>query len=167
MSTLIEDLLTLSRLGRASVSRTEVDISALARSVASRLEEAQPERRVEWRIAPNLRAQCDLGLSRIVFENLLGNAWKFTARRPNAVIEVRESDDSPGAIVVIDNGAGFDMQYAGALFRPFQRLHQTQDFPGTGIGLATVQLIVEKHGGSVKATGEVGAGAQVTVSFEA
>ena len=172
MSQMIEDLLMLSRMGRAAVSRTDIDLSALAHEVAAAIEHAsserpeRPERRVEWRIAPNLRARADLGLTRVVMENLLGNAWKFTAATPNPVIEVRESDDKPGAIVVVDNGAGFDMTYVRSLFRPFHRLHRAQEFPGTGIGLATVHRIVEKHGGSVEARGVVGGGATIIVSFE-
>lgn len=165
MGQLIADLLSLSKLGQSDVSRADVDLTELARVVAAAIASAEPERKVEWRIAPNLRASCDRGLARIVLENLLGNAWKFTARTPDACIEVRESEEQPGAFVVLDNGAGFDMAYASALFRPFHRLHDASEFPGSGIGLATVRLIAEKHGGGVEVKGVVDGGATVTVSF--
>lgn len=167
MSRMIEDLLMLSRMGRAAVSRTDVDLSALAYDIAAGLDDANPDRRVEWRIAPGLRTRADRGLTRVVMENLLGNAWKFTASTPSPIIEVRPSDDRPGAIVVVDNGAGFDMTQVRGLFRPFHRLHSEHEFPGTGIGLATVHRIVQKHGGRVEAKGAVGGGATFIVSFEA
>lgn len=165
MGRLIDDLLALSRLGRAAVVRVDVDVSALARHIADELTQREPERRVEWRIAPGLRACGDAGLLRIVFENLLANAWKFTSRTADAWIEVRESEVEPGAIVVADNGAGFDMKYAGKLFRPFHRLHREVEFPGTGIGLATVRRIVERHGGAISVSAAVDRGAAITVDF--
>ncbi len=166
MARLIDELLSLSRIGQASLTRTDVDLSALARSVAQELEERDPKRKVRWQIAPNLRSRCDPGLARIALENLLGNAWKFTARTQDAQIEVRSTGEEPGSLVVADNGAGFDMQFSRSLFRPFHRLHSDREFPGTGIGLATVHRIVEKHGGTVRAEGAVGHGATVTVTFE-
>ncbi len=165
MRALIEDLLTLARLGRTELSRTDVNISAIARVVADELQVTDPTRRVQWKITAGLRAKCDPGLTRIVFENLLGNAWKFTARRLDAIIEVRASADAPHAFVVVDNGAGFDMESSARMFRPFQRLHSSSEFTGTGIGLATVQRILERHGGTVAALGAVNHGAQITVSF--
>jgi light-regulated signal transduction histidine kinase (bacteriophytochrome) len=102
-----------------------------------------------------------------VLENLLGNAWKFTARTAKACIEVRASEELPGAFAVHDNGAGFDMSHASSLFRPFQRLHNADEFQGSGIGLATVRLIVAKHGGAVEMKGAVDGGATVTFSFGA
>ncbi|MBX3216209.1 MAG: PAS domain-containing protein [Labilithrix sp.] len=166
MGALIDDLLSLSRVGRATLARVDVDVSALARQIASDLEHGEPGRRVAWKIAPDLLARADAGLARIVFENLLGNAWKFTARREEATIEVRASHDAPGAVVVIDNGAGFDMSHAQELFKPFRRLHSEHEFTGTGIGLATVFRIVDRHGGAVSATGVVDQGAAITVRFE-
>jgi len=166
MGRLIDELLSLARLGNVDVSRKEVDVSALVRSVAEELQQTEPTRQVQWSIAPNLRAKCDPGLARIALENLLRNAWKFTGKTPNARIEVKESPEMPSAIAIIDNGAGFDMQFSGSLFRPFRRLHSERDFPGTGIGLATVHRIVEKHGGQVQAVGEVGHGSTFTLSFE-
>jgi PAS domain S-box-containing protein len=166
MAGLIDDLLMLSRMGRAAVTRAEVDISGLAREIADELEQRDPARRVEWRIASGLSAECDLRLTRIVLENLLGNAWKFTSRTANARIEVRKSDDEPHAFVVADNGPGFDMQFVGKLFRPFQRLHIATEFPGSGIGLATVQRIVERHGGSVRAAAVPDQGATFSFTLE-
>lgn len=165
MRILIDELLCLARVGHAPLSRVDVDISELARAVADDIQKREPERRVCWEIEPNLRARCDPELARVVLDNLLGNAWKFTARTADARIEVRGSGDRPGAIVIADNGAGFDMQHARVLFRPFIRLHKEHEFPGTGIGLATVHRIVEKHGGSVHAEGAVGRGAAITVRF--
>jgi PAS domain S-box-containing protein len=165
MKHLIDDLLSLSKLGQKGIARTSVDLSELASIVGAALDSAEPDRHVEWRIAPGLRADCDAGLARIVLENLMGNAWKFTARKENARIEVRASDGVPGGFAVVDNGAGFDMTHAKELFRPFKRLHHAQEFPGSGIGLATVRLIVEKHGGSIDVQGVVDGGATVTVSF--
>jgi PAS domain S-box-containing protein len=163
MGVLIDDILALARVSRAEIARTDVDISALANAIASDLAESEPKRRVRWKIAADLRASCDRGLARIALENVLGNAWKFTGKTTDAVIEVRKTPD--GAIVVSDNGAGFDMSYADKLFLPFQRLHGEKDFAGSGIGLATVQRIVEKHGGALSATGDVGRGATITLRF--
>jgi light-regulated signal transduction histidine kinase (bacteriophytochrome) len=108
---------------------------------------------------PGLRADADAWLVRILLENLLRNAWKFTAKTPRARIEVGELPDAPGTFFVRDDGAGFDAQYAAKLFRPFQRLHAVTEFEGTGIGLAIVQRIAHRHGGRVWAEGEVGCGA--------
>jgi signal transduction histidine kinase len=164
MAELIDDLLQLSRVGRADLRRQAVDLSALARSVAAEVEQAEPTRSVGWVIADRLVVEGDLRLLRIVFENLLGNAWKFTSRAPHAVVEVgRREEGGQSVFFVRDNGAGFEPTHAHRLFAPFQRLHSEREFPGTGIGLATVQRIVRRHGGRVWAEGAPGAGA--TMSF--
>ncbi len=162
MGELIDDLLQLSRIGRAELQRTRVDVSRLARQVALELQRADPHRPGEFVVASELAADADSGLVRIVLENLMGNAWKFTSKVPAARIEVdRQPPDAGGAFFVRDNGAGFDPQYAEKLFRPFQRLHAEHEFPGTGIGLATVRRIVDRHGGRIWAEGRKGAGATI------
>lgn len=166
MGRLIDALLRLARLGNGGVNRREVDVSALAQSVISELQSREPERVLTWVLAPGLKRWCDPELTRIVLENLLGNAWKFTAKTRSPRIEVAASPEKPGCIVVSDNGAGFDMSFASSLFRPFRRLHSDHDFPGIGIGLATVRRIVEKHGGFVEAHGEVGQGSAFTFSVQ-
>lgn len=164
MGELIDDLLELSRVGRAALRREVVDLSALARLVASEVERASTDRSIEWVIEPGLEADADPRLLRVVLENLLGNAWKFTANAESARVEIGVLvEDGQRIYRVRDNGAGFDMTYASKLFAPFTRLHSERDFPGTGIGLATVQRIVDRHGGRIWAEGEVGRGA--TVSF--
>lgn len=165
MGQLIDDLLSLSRVTRAEVRREDVDVSALAREVGAQLAERMPEQRVELVVADGLRAHADPRLVRIALENLLGNAWKFTAKRAHARVEVgRAQDGERAAFFVRDNGAGFDMSYAGKLFGAFQRLHDARDFPGTGIGLATVQRVMHKHGGRAWAEAAVDRGA--TFYFE-
>ncbi len=160
MGQLIDDLLTLSRVTRAELQRVDLDLSALAETIAGELRRSDPERQVQFAIASELRARADPGLLRIVLENLLGNAWKFTAGRHDARIEFgRLQEGGELAYFVRDNGAGFDMAYAAKLFHAFQRLHGMREFPGTGIGLATVQRIVHRHGGKVWAEGTVGRGA--------
>lgn len=162
MSQLIDDLLQLSRVTRAEIVREDVDVSALARSVLADLLQAAPDRVVEVSVQEGLHARADARLLRIVFENLLGNAFKFTARQKVARIAVRSyEDDGQAVFEVEDNGAGFEMAYADRLFAPFQRLHSPQDFEGTGIGLATVQRIVLRHGGRVWAEGEPDKGARL------
>ena len=160
MGRLIDDLLGLSRVTRAPVRPEPVDLSRLAAQVADELRAGEPQRAVEVAIAPGLAASGDPALLRVVLQNLLENAWKFTRLREGARIEVGEQP-GPGArtFCVRDNGAGFDMRYAGKLFGAFQRLHSGEQFPGTGIGLATVKRIVERHGGRVWANGEPGRGA--------
>lgn len=160
MGQLIDDLLGLSRVSRAEVRRETVDMTALAEDVAERLRQTHPGRDIQLSIAPQLAAQGDPRLLRIVFENLLGNAWKFTSKRGTAQIEVgKGKEDSPAAFFVRDNGAGFDMTYASKLFGAFQRLHKQTEFEGTGIGLATVQRVVRRHGGTVWAEGAIDVGA--------
>jgi PAS domain S-box-containing protein len=161
MGELIDDLLQLSRVTRSEMHLTLVDLSALAKAIAAELEQTQPERQVAWVITPGLVANGDARLLRVVLENLLNNAWKFTSNRACSRIEfgkILEKDLST-AYFVRDNGAGFDMTYVDKLFGAFQRLHTTTQFPGTGIGLATVQRIIHRHGGQVWAQGAVEQGA--------
>ena len=168
MGQLIDDLLKLSKLTRSQIQRTDVDLSALARQVSTDLNDRYPTRHVTWVIADGLRSWCDAALARILLENLLGNAWKFTAKTEQPRIEFDAMrDTNPPVFVIRDNGAGFDMRYVDKLFAPFQRLHGEREFPGTGIGLATVQRIVHKHGGQVRTRSEVGAGATFYFTLEA
>ncbi|MDG6103584.1 PAS domain-containing protein [Dactylosporangium aurantiacum] len=157
MATMIDDLLDLSRATRTELRRGPVDVTAIARDVAAELRAVEPDRRVRVTVADGLAAAGDADLVRLVLQNLLGNAWKFTSRRDDAVIEVGAEDR--GVLYVRDNGAGFDMRFAGKLFEPFQRLHAVTDFEGTGIGLAIVHRIVTRHGGRIWAEGTVGSGA--------
>ena len=160
MAALIDDLLNLARVSRSPMTIGAVDVSALAADLAAELANADAARRVELVIAPGLVARADAGLMRVVLQNLLGNAWKFTSRRPDARIEVGSvSVDGERAYYVRDNGAGFDMAYAANLFGAFQRLHGTAEFPGTGVGLATVQRIIHRHGGRVWAEAAIDRGA--------
>ena len=162
MGRLIDDLLKLSRLTTGDIYRRPVNLSALANAIATQLHQSQPERNVSFVIAADLHAEGDERLLHIALENLLGNAWKFTAKIPTAQIEFGcLSGSVPDAPVyyVRDNGAGFDMQYASKLFGPFQRLHPATEFPGTGVGLAIVQRIIRRHGGQVWAESTPGQGA--------
>jgi signal transduction histidine kinase len=162
MSELIDDLLTLSRISRGALRRIPVDLSAIARDVTSELERQSPERIVTTAVAGGLTAMADARLMRIVFENLIGNAWKFTAKIANPVIEVGVTTvGETRAFFVRDNGAGFDEGHASKLFAPFQRMHSENEFAGTGIGLATVQRIVRRHGGRVWAHAIVNGGATI------
>ena len=167
MGRLIDDLLKLSRLARAPIQRTPVDVSRLAWDVVHDLTTRNPTRSIAWEVAAGMRAECDPALARIVIENLLGNAYKFTSKTPEPRIEFFMAPGlAPGTFVVRDNGAGFDMQYVEKLFAPFQRLHADREFPGTGIGLATVQRIVHKHGGDVRTEATVGRCATFTFTLE-
>lgn len=160
MGQLIDDLLRLSRVTRSEIRLTTVDLSALAHSILTELARTQPEREVEFTVAPGLVVNADAQLLRIVMENLLGNAWKFTSKQARAKIEVgRAPWQGQLMYFVRDNGAGFDMAYADKLFGAFQRLHPVYEFEGTGIGLATVQRILHRHGGRISAEGAVGQGA--------
>ena len=161
MGHLIDDLIKLARVARAEMKREAVDLSALAADVLAELQKNQPERRVEYHIEPGLTAEGDARLLRVALDNLLGNAWKFTGKQAHARIEFGATHDTDGApgFFVRDNGVGFDMTYADKLFGAFQRLHSVSEFPGTGVGLATVQRIVHRHGGRVWAEGAVGKGA--------
>jgi len=160
MGQLIDDLLDLSRMTRSEMRRESVDLSDLAKSFAEELKRSQPERRVEFLIEGGLLVEGDKSLLRVVLENLLRNAWKFTGKQTHARIEFGASEqEDKRAYFVRDNGAGFDMAYADKLFGAFQRLHGGSEFEGTGIGLATVQRIIHRHGGRVWAEGRVGYGA--------
>jgi DNA-binding response OmpR family regulator len=160
MGELIDDLLQLSQVGRAPLRRQFVDLSTTAQSVVGALQRAEPDRQVRIRIADGLAADGDPGLLRALLENLLGNAWKFTATTEAARIELAAEQDADTIVYTVrDNGVGFDMAFANRLFAPFQRLHTVAEFPGTGIGLATVQRIVRRHGGRVWADAEIGKGA--------
>jgi signal transduction histidine kinase len=160
MALLIDDLLDLSRVTRSSLTRQMVDLSALAREIAAEIEKSQPDRRVRFVIADGLAVRGDPRLLRVLLENLLGNAFKFTQREREATIEFGAvTRDGGVAYYVRDNGVGFDEAYATKLFGAFQRLHGSEDFEGTGIGLATVQRIVQRHGGKAWAEGAVGKGA--------
>jgi PAS domain S-box-containing protein len=157
---LIGDLLNLSRLTRSEMRQVTVDLSALAEAVATELQQREPQRRVEFVIAPEVVACGDARLLRFALDNLLGNAWKYTGTREEARIEFGAAPiNGQTAYFVRDNGAGFDMAYVEKLFRPFQRLHTEREFPGTGIGLASVKRVVGRHGGRVWAEGAVERGA--------
>ena len=160
MAHLIDDLLNLSRLSRAPMVRSQVDLSALARELIEDLRHQFPDRRVEVHVEPGVVAEGDVRLLRVVLENLLGNAFKFTAHRdPGEIWFGQVASASGRQFFVRDNGAGFNMAYVGKLFAPFQRLHKVEEFSGTGIGLATVQRIVQRHGGRAWAEGIEGKGA--------
>ncbi len=166
MNALIQDMLELARASRGELRREGVDLTAAAKVVARDLAGQAPDHHVELVIADGITARGDGSLLRAVLENLLGNAFKFTSRAASPRIEFGAHDDGTSGervYFVRDNGAGFDMQYADKLFTPFQRLHSTTDFPGTGVGLATVQRIVRRHGGRVWAESRPGEGA--TFSF--
>ena len=166
MLTLLEALMKLVSLARADVRRIDVDLSAAAETVAAELRRAEPDRKVDFAIQPGLRAVGDPDFLAEVLENLLGNAWKFSSRRPRARIEFGAADrGGETAYFVRDDGAGFDPLYAGKLFMPFQRLHGAAEFPGIGAGLAIVRSIVRLHGGEVSAEGEVEKGATVTFTL--
>ncbi len=168
MGELIDDILHLSRVSRQETVRSEVDITQLAHDIAKDLQQADAQRQVEFVIAPGMVVDADPKLMRIVLENLIGNAWKFTSKRPAAHIEVGIAPDEGGpAIFVRDNGAGFSMEYAHKLFNAFQRLHAASEFDGSGIGLATVQRIVRKHGGRAWAHSKEGEGATFYFSCDA
>ena len=161
MGNLIDDLIKLAHVARAEMKREAVDLSVLAADVLASLRKREPERKVDWHIESGLIAQGDDHLLRVVLDNLLGNAWKFTGKTANATIEFGALHQETGrqAYFVRDNGVGFDMTYAGKLFGAFQRLHSVSEFPGTGIGLATVQRIIHRHGSRVWAESAVGEGA--------
>ncbi len=162
MGTLIDDMLRLSRIGRAPLMWRKVNVTALAESLVKDLRSNDPRRKIDVEIAPGMRTTGDESLLRIALENLIGNAWKFTAREDTGRIEVgRKTVNGKQAFFVGDNGAGFEMAYVDKLFEPFQRLHAMEDFPGSGIGLTIVKRIVSRHGGEIWAEGAIGEGATI------
>lgn len=167
MAELIDALLKLSRISRIGLTMAGVDLSELAGEVAANLADADPGRDIDIRIQPGMHVQGDRALLLTLLDNLMGNAWKFTRGAPGAQIEVGSEPGSGGSPrwFVHDNGAGFDPTYANKLFRPFQRLHSQDEFPGHGIGLASVKRIIERHGGEISAEGVVGKGATFRFSL--
>jgi light-regulated signal transduction histidine kinase (bacteriophytochrome) len=161
MGALIDGILKLSRLSRGELHYVQTDLSKIARKICDELQQADSSRQVEFRIPDKVMADGDKTLLEIVLQNLLGNAWKFTAKnKEKARIEFgSEKNDNQTVYFVRDNGVGFDMRYANKLFSAFQRLHANKEFEGTGIGLATVQRIIHRHGGRVWAESEEGKGA--------
>jgi signal transduction histidine kinase len=159
MSTLIDDLLNLSRVTRTAVQPRSINLSKMATEIAQELQQSQPERQATFSITPDLMVEADPRLMQIVLENLLSNAWKFTSKRDQSVIEFGQLDrGKERTFYVRDNGVGFDMAYADKLFGVFQRLHSVNEFPGTGVGLATVQRIISTHGGRTWAESKQGVG---------
>jgi light-regulated signal transduction histidine kinase (bacteriophytochrome) len=160
MNGLIEALLGLSQVSRAEMRRQAVDLSALARSIAENLKRLEPERLVEFIIPDGIVANGDPALLQILLANLLGNAWKFAGKMPHTRIEFGVQDTGGRRVYLVkDNGVGFDTKYAGKLFGAFKRLHAGNEFPGTGIGLATVQRVINRHGGQIWAEAAVNQGA--------
>ncbi len=160
MGHLIDDMLRLSRLTRAEMIKGHVDLSALAQAIVERLKRDDPHRQVDFNIQAGVTAEGDSHLLEAVLANLLGNAFKFSAKRADARIEFGETElEGQRVFFVRDNGAGFDMAYAQKLFGAFQRMHKASEFPGTGVGLATVQRVIHRHGGRVWAEAEVARGA--------
>jgi signal transduction histidine kinase len=159
MDKLIEDLLKLSRVSRSEIQHTEINLSAIAQEIAAELAKTEPGRTVEFAISPGVSANGDERLLRLVIDNLLRNAWKFTRKKPEGRIEFGRANGDASPFFVRDNGVGFDMAYAAKLFGVFQRLHSAAEFAGTGVGLAIVQRIVNRHGGRVWADAKVNLGA--------
>ena len=167
MGQLIDDLLNLARISRAELRRERFDLGAVGKEIAAELKRAQPEREgVQFVIAEGMTVVADTQLLRVVLDNLLRNAWKFTAKHPTARIELgQHRDNGHRVFFVTDDGAGFDMAHANLLFAPFQRLHRQRDFEGTGVGLATVQRIIHRHGGQLWADGAVERGASFSFTL--
>ncbi|SKA92230.1 PAS domain S-box-containing protein [Prosthecobacter debontii] len=160
MGNLIDDLLKLSRLTRAEMNLQKVNLSDMAESILTQLKQREPDRQIKWKISPEVTVHADAALMRILLENLLENAWKFTSKKADALIELgaQIGTESEQVCYVRDNGVGFDMRYASKLFGAFQRLHSMVEYPGTGIGLATVQRVVRRHGGRVWADAKLNVG---------
>ena len=160
MALLLDDLLGLSRTSRRDLSRSHVDLTALAEEVSEELRAEQPDRPVEVVIAPGMSVDADPAMARMILRELLANAWKFTTSMRSARVEVGATEDQGASVFYVrDDGAGFDMRQAAHLFGPFQRMHPAEEFEGNGIGLATVQRLVMRHGGRVWAEAEVEKGA--------
>ncbi len=182
MDQLIDDLLNLSRVTRDQMNRAPVDLTALAQTVAEQLRDNSPDHHVEFRVEPGLTAFGDARLLRAALFNLLSNAWIFSSKRPDPLIEFGRTALGPQpsapcspssgpthqspVFLVRDNGVGFDMRYAGKLFTAFQRLHTAQEFTGTGIGLATVARVIQRHGGRIWAEAAPGQGATFYFTLE-
>jgi PAS domain S-box-containing protein len=169
MSALVDGLLVLSRIARAGMHPEWVDLGAEVARIAADLQSGQPERRVHFAVERPVQARADRALIRTVLENLLENAWKFTAGQQDALIEFGTIPAGEAGVCCYlrDDGIGFEPAYAGKLFQPFQRLHPASDFPGTGVGLASIKQIVERHGGRAWAEGEVGEGATFFFTLDA
>jgi signal transduction histidine kinase len=166
MGQLIDGLLVLSRATRGDLERAPVDLSTLAQRIREELERSDPAHAVAWEIEPGLTVWGDGRMLDSLMRNLLGNAWKYSARTAAPCIRVYSAPaDGKPAVHVVDNGAGFDMAFADQLFQPFRRLHRQDEFPGLGIGLATVQRIVHRHGGSIQAKAVPGQGAEFFFSL--
>ncbi len=164
---MIDDILALSQISRTEFHYEIVDLTQLSKEILDHLQKSNPKRNVELVIEDGLTVRSDAGHLRVAMTNLLSNAWKFTSMSTNARIEVgKTSYNGQSVFYVRDNGAGFDMGYAQKLFTPFQRLHTESEFRGSGIGLATVQRIVNRHGGNIMAEGKVGEGATFYFTFE-
>jgi light-regulated signal transduction histidine kinase (bacteriophytochrome) len=160
MGKLIDNLLSFSRLGRAEIKKVPIAMGTLAGEVYDEVKKSSPERNIDFVMSTLPDSKGDVDMIRQVWVNLLTNAVKFTAKKDNVTIEVGSTSDRNNTTYYVkDNGAGFDMQYVGKLFGVFQRLHSVEEFEGTGIGLANVKRIVERHGGTVRAEGKVGEGA--------
>lgn len=168
MGQMIDDLLHLSRVTRQQMLFKEIDLSQLAREVFAELQATEPERQIEFKVSSELIVQGDVRLIKIALTNLVGNAWKFSAPQNNPIIEIglQWQGEKP-VYFVRDNGVGFDMAYVDKLFRPFERLHGIKEFPGTGIGLATVKRVIDRHGGKVWAEGRLGQGATIYFTLQA
>jgi len=161
MGKLIDDLLAFSRIGRAETNKAEVDLERLVKEVVAEIGQDTKGRDIAWKIGPLPVCYGDRSMLKLVMVNLVSNAVKFTSRRKSAEIEIGciEADKAEVEVFVRDNGAGFDMQYVNKLFGVFERLHLSEQFEGTGIGLATVQRIIHRHGGKVRGEGAVDQGA--------
>jgi signal transduction histidine kinase len=161
MAQLIDDLLILSRVGRTELIREKIDVSFIANHIMKRMKKLEPNRNIETQIMSNCVAQADLGLMRIVLENLISNAWKYTSKVDHAKVCIGcETLEDQIVYFVKDNGVGFEMEQADELFKAFHRLHSVKDYPGTGIGLATVKRIVDSHGGKIWVESEPGKGSE-------
>jgi signal transduction histidine kinase len=167
MSNLIDGLLSLFRIRRTGLTLTRVNLSGLAHTIVERLKSEEPTRQISVSIQDNVKVIGDPHLLNSVLDNLLSNAWKFTSKKDLAVVEFGCHDESHRKVYFVkDNGAGFETQFAGnKLFKPFQRLHGQAEFPGTGIGLATVFKIIQRHGGNIWADSEVGKGTQFSFTL--
>jgi len=159
MSQLIDDILKLSRITRAEVHKETIDLNAIVEPIAAELRLTQPDRKAEFIVVPEINVNGDRPLLQILLRNLMENSWKYTSKCPQTRIEVGANRQNGKMVYFIkDNGIGFDMKQADKLFQPFQRLHTSKDYPGTGIGLATAQRVIHRHGGKIWAESEMGKG---------